>query len=391
MKRFFRLSIVSILLGLLVWSCASSKQVGLAPETNTSLEQTLEKAFHESGLNAVVMGYVTAKGEAFTTGFGTIGQTENTPVDKNSIFRIASMTKAITCVAVLQLAEKGLLNLHDFAGSILPEIDLIPVLQSDGSLKEQQNRATIKQLLTHTSGFSYNIFDDRLRAFEMPANWQHRDSPKVFEAGEGWVYGTGIDWAGRIVEAVSGQSLEQYFRENITGPLEMNHTWFNVPEELHSLIASLFRREDDGTFVEVPRRPPPIVVEYNGGGGLFSSVNDYLKFLQMILNQGTHNGTRILGKEWVDLLFADLLPQLLQPETLPKAMGHSPAWAIQLTDNDFGRKAGSAYWSGYLNTYYSIDRNTGIATVVMTNVLPFLDPAPLGIYKLFESLVRKGD
>ncbi len=391
MKIILWHSTASILFALLALSCVHSKPSSKMDYRNPSLEKSLEEAFHESGLKSVSMGFVTSQGEIFTAGFGAIGLERNVLGDKNSIFRIASMTKAITSVAVLQLAEKGLLNLDDNAGDYMPEIDLVPVLGIDGSFSKQQNRTTIKQLLTHTSGFSYNIFDERLKAFDIPANWTHRDSPKVFEAGEGWVYGTGIDWAGRIVEVVSGQSLEQYFRDNISGPLEMNHTWFNVPDEKQGLIVSLFRRQDDGTIVEVPRRPSPKVSDYNGGGGLFSSVNDYLRFLQMILNKGTQNGIRILGKEWVDLLFADLLPELLHPETLPKFMGHSPAWAIQLNDNDFGRRAGSAYWSGYLNTFYSIDRNTGIATVVMTNFMPFLDPAPLRIYKLFESLVRKSD
>ncbi len=389
MKRFVKPSIALIIFGFLVWSCGPSKKVVRRAAPNISLEQILERAFLESGLNSVAMGYVTAKGEIFTTGFGTIGQTETTPVNENSIFRIASMTKAITSVAVLQLAEKGLLSLDDFAGDILPEVDLIPILQPEGTLKEQQDRATIKQLLTHTSGFSYNLFDPRLIAFEIPANWEHLDNPKVFEAGIGWVYGTGIDWAGRIVEAVSGMQLEQYFSENITGPLGMNHTWFNVSDEQHGLIVSIFRRQDDGTFAEIPRRPPLRVAWHNGGGGLFSSLNDYLKFLHMILNKGNFNGNQILGEKWVDLMFTDLLPELLQPQNMPKGMGHSLAWAIQHTNNDFGRKAGSGYWSGYLNTYFSIDRNTNIATVVMTNVIPFLDPASLGIYKLFESLVRE--
>jgi methyl acetate hydrolase len=391
MKSIVRQSIASILFAILVWGCGQSKPVAQTPKPITNLEQALEKAFHESGLSSVALGYVTNRGVIFTTCFGTISQTENTPLTENSIFRIASMTKAITSVAVLQLAEKGLLNLDDFAGDFLPEIDQIPILAPDGSLSAAEDRPTIKNLLTHTSGFSYNLFDPRLRNFEKPADWQHGDYPKVFEASQGWIYGTGIDWAGRIVETITGLTLEEYFRQHITGPLEMHNTWFNVPEEQHKLIMSLIMRQDDGTFVENPRRTPQKVAEFNGGGGLFSSLNDYLKFLQMILNKGNLNGTRILGEDWVDLLFADLLPELLQPETLPKGMGHSPAWAIQLSDNDFGRKAGSAYWSGYLNTYYSIDRNTGIATVVMTNVMPFMDPAPLGIYKLFESLVRKSD
>jgi len=362
----------------------------------TVFYSSLKTCWEQSGVKAMNFGFVTRGGQRFTESFGPAVWTQDSPLTADHIFRIASMTKAITSVAVLQLWERGLIDLDDPAEKYLPGIDLIPILQPEGVLKQGSVSITIRHLLTHTSGFSYEMFDQRLSAFSRPDDWPHGDFPRLAEAGTEWIYSTSTDWAGKIIEVVSGLNLEDYFRENITGPLNMDHTWFYVPEALQYLIVSLGTRNTsgDGSLREFPERVPASPVkEYNGGSGLFSSLNDYLTFLECILNGGELNGNRILNGETVELMFVDQLPEVLGLSDLEAAntnrMAHGLTWAIQLTDNDFGRRAGSAYWSGYLNTYYSIDKNTGIAVVAMSNLLPFLDRGSLDLYKTFERLVRQ--
>ncbi|MBW6499029.1 MAG: beta-lactamase family protein [Bacteroidales bacterium] len=359
--------------------------------------EELEPAWEQSGIKGMVFGFVTASGQRYTQPFGRAVWSGEGEVTPDHIFRMASMTKAITSVAALQLVEQGLIALDDTVARFLPEIGKIPILRSNGQLLEARRPITLRHLLTHTSGFGYSFMNDRLAGFEQPESWPHRDLPRLTEAGNVWIYGTSTDWVGRLVEEISGLSLEDYFRKNITGPLQMHRTWFDVPDSLKNFIVSVGTRVAPGQpdFRESPQRIPALPVrEYSGGGGLFSTTNDYLNFFQCILNGGEWNGVRILNEETVMMMFEDQLPALLGPVRNPvdpsagERRGQSLAWGIQTVDNDFGRKAGSGYWSGILNTYYSIDINTGIAVVVMANYLPFLDPGVLDLYKKFEEMVR---
>ncbi len=369
---------------------------GQTVEVNGFFEE-LEPAWEQSGIKGMVFGFVTASGQRYTQPFGRAVWSEEGEVTPDHIFRMASMTKAITSVAALQLVEQGLIGLDDPVSRYLPEIDSIPILRSNGQLIEARRPITLRHLLTHTAGFGYSFMNDRLAGFEQPENWPHRDLPRLTEAGNVWIYGTSTDWVGRLVEEISGLSLENYFRKNITGPLQMHRTWFDVPDSLKNSIVSVGTRvaPSQPDFRESPQRIPALpVTEYSGGGGLFSTMNDYLNFFQCILNGGEWNGVRILNEETVMMMFEDQLPALLGTERNPvdpsagERRGQSLAWGIQTVDNDFGRKAGSGYWSGILNTYYSIDINTGIAVVVMANYMPFLDPGVLDLYKKFEAMVR---
>ncbi|MEE4177127.1 MAG: serine hydrolase domain-containing protein [Bacteroides sp.] len=391
MKKWLLFSLVF----LLSWTAQTQAQRVEQEIDSRGFSGELQKAWEESGIPAVNFGFITREGQYYSQSFGHAVWSEEAALTADHIFRIASMTKALTSVAVLQLWEQGKVDLDAMVASFIPGIDSIPILTDEGNLVAASRPITLRNLLTHTSGFSYAMFDQRLANFVRPDNWPHPDYPRVAEPGEQWIYSTSTDWAGKVVEAVSGLDLEAYLREHITGPLGMDHTWFNVPDSLQHLIVSIGTRleEPSDTFREYPGRVPrEPVKEYSGGGGLFSSLNDYLKFLACILNEGELGGKRILNEATVDLMFRDELPGVLNldPEEMAdnSRMAHSLSWAIQLVDNDFGRKAGSAYWSGYFNTYYSIDRHSGVAVVVMANYLPFLEPGILGLYKTFESLVR---
>lgn len=372
----------------------------------TDFSQELEELWKQTEVPAAAFGFVTARGQLYAETFGPGQWSREDSLTGDHIFRIASMTKAITSVAVLQLVEQGLLELDQPVDNYLPGIQKIPILGSSGELVPPSVPITLRHLLTHTSGFAYAIFDRRLGQFQLPDTWPHKDHPRLQEAGTGWLYGTSTDWAGRLVEVVSGLNLEEYLRQHITGPLGMNHTWFQVPDSLQDMVVTLGFRDPQagGAMREIAPRPLGTPVSgFSGGGGLHSSLNDYLRFLQCILYGGSIDGVQILREETVASLFVDQLPLVVrrpamdrdrtgQAETPPDdEFAHGLAWALEVPGNEYGRRPGSGFWSGYFNTFFSVDIHTGVAVVVMTNIMPFSDPEATELYKKFEAMVRISD
>lgn len=395
MKHFLK-GTIGLLLFVLITIDISVVAQGRSPK---DYYQEIKPLWEQTDVNAMNFGFVNRDGNRFTMNLGT-PHSRQEELSSDHIFRIASMTKAITSVALLQLIEQGLADIDDNAGKYLPEIDKIPILTSDGKLVMGNYPITLRHLLTHTSGFGYSFVDKRLADFEKPDNWPHKDLPRLAEAGTQWNYGTGTDWVGRIVEQISGLNLEDYFRQNITGPLNMDRTWFVLPDSLTPYLVSLGSRqalsEGETKAPVLSARITP--VSYSGGGGLYSSLNDYLTFLECLLHGGGLNGIKILEKTTVDMMFVDQLPSVFanagniqegEIKDPSSDFAFGLAWGIQTSDNEYGRKEGSAYWSGIYNTYYSIDLNTGIAVVTMANLTPFGERGALMLYKKFEELVRE--
>ena len=376
-------------------ACRTDKKEAVQKEPTSVL-----RAYYEaSSLPAAIMGHVSRGGKMEWMAFGPSVWGGVDTVSENHIFRIFSMTKAIASVAALQLVEQGLIGLDDPLNDLMPEMTGIPILTEEGGLYTSETPVTLRQLLTHTSGFGYDFTSERLRAFN-PGDWPYEDKPRLFEPGERWLYGTSTNWVGRIVEKVSKKDLETYFREHITGPLGMNSTWFNVPDHLKERIVSWGTREASG-FTENERIPQQAVSSFNAGGGLFSSPRDYLTFLKCLLNEGAFEGGVLLKPETVDMMFAAQLPPGMHldyeiPEGgLPDSAGlfqdesdtYGLAWAIENSDDERVRARGSAYWAGIANSYYTIDRESGLAVVYFSQFLPFNDKESHGFYRLYESEV----
>jgi len=323
------------------------------------------------------------------------------PVSEHSIFRIFSMTKAIASVAALQLVEEGRLELDVPVDSLLPELKDIPILTAEGRLVQATKPVTLRHLLTHTAGFAYAFNHPRIAAFQKPADWPHRDNPRVAEAGEQFWYGTNIDYVGRLVERVSGMDLETYLRKRVTGPLGMNRTFFSVPDSLTEFVSSIGRLKGDQFEADTVFRLNNIhPTEFNAGGGLFSTMLDYTRFIRCLLNEGALDGNRILKAETVRLLFVNQLgdkrmqfaTEVLRPDLTDgttKYNGdekHGLAFAI----DDRGRRyrpAGTGYWGGLANTYFSLNPAEGKAILFFSNVLPWGNPYTEEIFFKAESLV----
>jgi CubicO group peptidase (beta-lactamase class C family) len=223
--------------------------------------------------------------------------------------------------------------------------------------------------------------------------------PLQFDPGERWQYGINIDWVGKAVEAVSDQSLEIYFRENIFAPLGMTDTGFLISSAQKARVTPMFQRGQDGALTQIAFEMPQRPEFFMGGGGLFSTPRNYMQFLQMLLYQGTFAGARVLKPETVALMqqnhIGDLDVQTLkttQPETSNDAnlfpgmvQKWGLSWDINTQPGPAGRSAGSVAWAGLFNTYFWLDPTKRVTGVIMTQLLPFADPEVLKLFGKFES------
>jgi methyl acetate hydrolase len=323
----------------------------------------------------------------------------------DTVFRIASMAKLLTSVAALQLVERGKLKLDEPAGNIDPTLGSVQVLvgfdaKGVPQLRPAQKPITLRNLLTHTSGFSYLLWDPHVVRYLKVArsNPSLPRMPLMFEPDSRWAYGGSLDRVGRMVEIAGGQSLDRYFSDHITGPLGMNDTGFSLTVKQRARQASLHVRDANGKLLPQPLEEPNVPKVFSGGGGIYSTAPDYLTLLQALLNGGSLRETSILRPETVALMSANQIGNLeagILKTTNPALSndvdffpGVQLRWGfghmINIDPVPDGRKAGSLTWAGLFNTYYWIDPAMRIAGVIMMQILPFADRQALKAYRQFE-------
>ena len=327
-------------------------------------------------------------------------------MDADAVFWIASMTKAVVSVAALQLVEGGKLTLDGLLGGLLPDLKGLQVFDgraADGTprLRPARGEVTLRQLLTHTSGFGYGFADERIDAWMQglsaapaPGTRAWHRQPLLFDPGQGWAYGIGIDWAGIAIEAASGQRLDAYLAEHVFAPLEMAHTSFDPVRE----PAAMHARGADGELAVIPFGFTPGREVLPGGGGLYGTAGDYGRFLRMLLNDGELDGARVLSTRSVAELgqahtgpfragtWTSASPTLSRDVDLFPGMHTGWGLAAMITPDagPNGRDAGSLAWAGLANTYYWADPAAGKAGVMLTQVLPFGDPVVLDLFAALE-------
>ncbi len=236
--------------------------------------------------------------------FGRRALPDGPAMTTDSLFWIASMTKAVAAVAAMQLVEQGRLALDPPVGTIVPQLAAPMVLtgfdaEGEPVLRPARTPITLRQLLTHSAGFGYDTWNDALRRYVarrgLPSARTGKlaalSTPLIAEPGTRWEYGIAIDWVGRIIEAVSGKTLDAYFAEHIFAPLGMRDTGFRVPPDRRARLATLHQRGEDGGLAAVEREPPDYAEFFPAGGGLHSTAPDYLRFLRMLLGDGALDGT----------------------------------------------------------------------------------------------------
>jgi len=371
---------------------------------SSALDSQLRAAIERKDVPGVVVIAGDRKGVIYSGAFGLAEVGAGRAMKTDAIFRIASMTKAMTSTAAMQLIEQHKLSLDDLASKYLPDLAHPMVFESfdaktgDYKLRPAASEITIRQLFTHTSGLGYPTWSAIIDQFKPRADDTYRGVRLLFDPGTQWAYGTGTDTLGRVVEKISGETLDAYFRAHIFAPLGMNDTGYNVPPEKQARIVNVHQRGADGTLTEQPRKAPNVVTRFGGGGGLYSTASDYLRFLQMMLNGGELNGVRVLARESVAAMEQNQIGAVgvralktAQPEhsgDLSYIDDGRDKWGLGFlitTDQVPGkRSSGSLSWGGIDNTYYWFDPERGVAGVIMMQLLPFADPKALGVYDTFE-------
>jgi methyl acetate hydrolase len=334
----------------------------------------------------------------------------------DTVVWIASMTKAITATAAMQLVERGTLGLERPASEVVPDIARAQVLEGFDRAGKPRLRAprppiTLRHLLTHTAGYSYEIWAPEIAQYQAATGTPGittcanaaLTTPLLFDPGDRWEYGISIDWVGKMVEAASGQKLDRYFRDNIFGPLGMKDTGFTLSAAQRARLASVHQRGADGALAPIEFGLPEEPEFLMGGGGLYGTAHDYLAFTRMIMQDGRGPEGQVLRPETVALMaqnhigalevgaFKTAMPPLSNDvELFP---GISKKWGLSFLINaqeaPTGRAAGSLAWAGLANTYFWIDRTKRVCGVFLSQVLPFYDHVAVDLLGKFETEVYR--
>ena len=391
---------------------AAAEEAKLAGGAVAPIDQALRQAVDARIVPGIVAIAATDKGIVYEGAFGRRDIANGPDMTPDTVFWIASMTKAVTATACMQLVEQGKLQLEQPMGELLPELASAQVLEGfDASgapkLRPARRPITLRHLLTHTAGFTYSIWSEPMAQYEKATGIPFigtcqvasLSAPLMFDPGDRWEYGINIDWVGRAVEAVSDQSLEIYFREHIFEPLGMTDTGFLIGSAQKARVATMYNRKEDASLEATPFEMPQRPEFFMGGGALFSTPRNYISFLQMLLNNGTFNGAQVLKPETVALMgqnhigdlnvvtLKTIRPDLSNDANFFPDMQHK--WGLSFDINTepgpAGRSPGSLCWAGLFNTYFWIDPTKRVTGTIMTQLLPFADAEVLKLYAQFES------
>ena len=392
-------------------SIAMAALTGTASAQNSpgsaAIDSGLREAIERKDVPGVVALVTDRERVLYQGAFGVADVSTGRPLANDSMFRIASMTKPITSVALMQLVEQGRIGLDDPASKYLPELAEPKVFESfdatTGAYKVRpaSRPATVRHFLTHTSGLAYPFTSAIWRDFKPRAGETYPfGGPLLFDPGERWHYSTSTDVVGKLVEAVSGKKLEDYFREHIFAPLKMNDTSYNVPEAKGPRLVAQQQRAGermDGAIVLQQPQFGLTVAAPIGGGGLASTADDYGRFMRMLLNGGELEGARVLKAETVALMGQNHIGAISVPAlktALPRSADFTfiadnrDKWGLGFlitTDQVAGKRSpGSLSWGGINNTFFWIDPTRGIAGTIMMQYLPFADAKALAVYDAFE-------
>lgn len=376
------------------------------------IHAVLRRAVEAGEVPGVVALAASDAGVIYEGAFGERDLAAGPAMTRDTVFRIASMTKAVTSVAAMQLVEEGRLALDEPIGRVLPDLAAPFVLQGfdpagKPRLRPAKRPVTLRHLLTHTAGFGYEMLSGDLIRYVAVTKTPSGSTgqlaslrlPLLFDPGDRWHYGINTDWVGRVVEAASGQTLDAYFRDHIFAPLGMTDSGFQLSSAEEDRLVSVHQRQADGSLkpiaVDIPPRHPEF---WGGGGALYSTGPDYLAFLRMLLGNGQFGQARLLRPETVREIGHNQVGDLTAGEmhsVMPERTNDfilfpdgSARWGLAYMINTkpgpFGRSAGSLSWGGIFNSYYWIDPAKRVAAVILTQLLPFADPRVLALYGAFE-------
>ncbi len=381
------------------------------------IDRALGQAVEAGDIPGVVAMAATATEIIYQGAFGRRELGKDAKMTTDTVFWIASMTKAVTCAAAMQLVEQGKLRLDEPIGATLPALASPEVLEGFDDtgaprLRPAKRPITLRQLMTHTAGFCYNIWNPEMGRYMEHAGVpailtcenKALETPLASDPGERWEYGTNIDFVGKAVEAASGKRLDAYLHDHIFAPLGMTDTGFKLGAGQRSRLAGMHARQPNGSLEPIPFEMPQDPEFHMGGGGLYSTGPDYIAFLRMLLNGGSLNGKQLLKPETVRTMAQNHIGELEvvpMKTAAPEASndvelypGMTKKWGLSFLINTErtpeGRSAGSLAWAGLGNTYFWLDPAHKVAGVILMQILPFADAKALTTFSRFERGVYQG-
>lgn len=386
-------------------------------QSKAQIDEILRKTSDAREIPGVVAIAASGNEILYQGAFGKRDLSKPDAMTADSVFWIASMTKAVTSAGAMQLVEQGKLSLDAPIESLLPDLAKPQVLEGfdangEPKLRPAKGAITLRQLMTHTAGFAYNVWNgdcaQYLEKTGTPNIFSCQNvalkTPIMSDPGTRWEYGINIDFVGKAVEAASGKRLDAYLRDHMFAPLGMNDTAFKITDDMRQRLVATHARGEDGSLAPIPFEIEQNPEFHMGGGGLYSTAGDYIKFTQMILNKGRGNGNQVLKPETVALMGQNHIGDL----TIGKMATVAPMytndvdlfpdivkkWGLSFLINTAktpeGRSAGSLAWAGLANTYFWIDPARDVAGVILMQVLPFVDAKCLEAFAGFERGVYAG-
>src|ERR1700716_2012910 len=386
-------------------------------QNQAQIDQVLRQKTDAREIPGVVAIAANSQEVIYQGAYGKRDLPKDDAMTTDSVFWIASMSKAITAAAGMQLVEQGKLSLDAPIGKVLPDLAAPQVLEGydaagEPKLRPSKNPITLRHLMTHTAGFAYDMWNgDMVKYLEKTATPgiitcknAALKTPLMTDPGTRWEYGSNIDFVGKAVEAVSGKRLDAYLRENLFTPLGMSDTGFKIGAPPRQRLVGMHSRGEDGSLAPIPFELEQDPEFHMGGGGLYGTAGDYIKFTQMILNQGRGNGNQVLKPETVAMMGQNHIGELnmtrmtsavafatndvdLYPDMVKK---WGLSFLINTAQTPEGRSPGSLAWAGLANTYYWIDPARDITGVILMQVLPFADKKCLEAFSGFERGVYAG-
>jgi methyl acetate hydrolase len=386
-------------------------------QSKAQIDQILRQKCEAKEIPGVVAMAATGNEVIYRGAFGKRDLSKDDPMTADSVFWIASMTKAITTAAGMQLVEQGKLSLDEPIGKLLPDLASPQVLEGFDAKGEPKLRAakkpiTLRHLMTHTAGFCYHLWNGDMASYLEKTGTPEITScknaalktPIMSDPGTRWEYGTNIDFVGKAIEAVSGKRLDAYLRDHMFTPLGMSDTSFKLSDAQRKRLVGMHARGEDGTLATIPFELEQEPEFHMGGGGLYSTAADYIRFTQMILNKGKGNGNQVLKPETVALMGQNHIGDLTMGK-LKSAVawatndvdlypGMVKKWGLSFLINTAktpeGRTPGSLAWAGLANTYFWIDPARNISGVILMQLLPFVDGKCLEAFAGFERGIYAG-
>jgi len=385
-------------------------------QSKAQIDQLLRQKTDAKEIPGVVAMAATGSEVIYQGAFGKRDLGKDDAMTLDSVFWIASMTKAITSAAGMQLVEQGKLSLDDPIGKLLPDLAAPQVLEGfdaggNPKLRAARSPITLRHLMTHTAGFAYDMWNGDVAKYlektGTPGITTCQNAalktPIMSDPGTRWEYGTNIDFVGKAVEAASGKKLDAYLRDHLFTPLGMSDTGFKIGEAQRKRLVGMHMRAPEGLA------PLPFELEQNpefhmGGGGLYGTASDYIKFTQMILNNGKGNGNQVLKPETIALMGQNHIGAIdvgkmttaapIYTNDVDLFPGMVKKWGLSFLINTAktpeGRSANSLFWAGLANTYFWIDPARNVSGVILMQLLPFADRLCLDAFAGFERGIYAG-